>query len=45
MSVYNQFLDSWNSVIGFTAPEHHYRMTEFLGDIVNGDFDILVNQR
>ena len=37
MSVYNQFLDSWNSVIGFTAPEHHYRMTEFLGDIVNGD--------
>ena len=37
MSVYNQFLDSWNDVIGLTAPEHHYRMTEFLGDIVNGD--------
>lgn len=37
MSVYNQFLDSWNSVIGLTAPAHHHRMTDFLGDVVNGD--------
>lgn len=37
MSVYNQFLDSWNNVIGFTAPEHHHRMTDFLVNVLNGD--------
>ena len=37
MSEYNQFLDSWNSVLGLTTPEHHHTMTNFLCDVVNGD--------
>ncbi len=37
MSVYNQFLDSWNSVLGMSAPMHHHTMTNFLDDIVNGE--------
>ena len=37
MSAYNQFLDSWNEMIGLTAPEHHHRMTNFLEEVINGD--------
>ena len=37
MSVYNQFLDSWNLVLGMSAPAHHHTMTNFLADIVNGE--------
>ncbi|MBR4806772.1 MAG: hypothetical protein IKZ64_03020, partial [Alphaproteobacteria bacterium] len=36
MSAYNQFLDSWNDILGLRAPEHHHRMTDFLVDVTNG---------
>lgn len=35
MSEYNQFLDSWNSVLGLNTPSHHHRMTDFLTDVLN----------
>ncbi|MBO7509462.1 MAG: phage terminase large subunit [Alphaproteobacteria bacterium] len=37
MSEYNQFLDSWNSILGITTPPHHHVMTNFLFDVINGD--------
>lgn len=33
MTVYRQFLDSWNAVINMTTPNHHYLMMDFLTGI------------
>ena len=37
MTEYNQFLDSWNSVLGLVTPAHHHRMTNFLTDVLEGE--------
>ena len=37
MSAYNQFLDSWNGVLGMSTPPHHHRMTDFLSDVLNNN--------
>ena len=37
MNKYHQFLDAWNSVLGLATPYHHYRMTDFLIDVLNND--------
>ena len=37
MSQYNQFLDSWNSILGLCTPAHHHIMTDFICDVVTGD--------
>ncbi|MCR4918087.1 MAG: phage terminase large subunit [Alphaproteobacteria bacterium] len=37
MSEYNNFLDSWNDVLGLSAPEHHHIMMNFLVSVLNDD--------
>ena len=38
MNQYNEFLDSWNRVLGYETPAHHHEMTKFLADVINGDY-------
>ncbi|MCR5194563.1 MAG: phage terminase large subunit [Alphaproteobacteria bacterium] len=35
MNEYNNFLDSWNRVLGLTTPKHHHIMTDFLFDVLS----------
>ena len=37
MNQYNEFLDSWNRILGYETPAHHRRMTNFLADVTDGD--------
>ena len=37
MNQYNEFLDSWNQVLGYETPAHHSEMTKFLANVTNGD--------
>ncbi len=37
MNQYNEFLEAWNNVLGYKTPLHHYQMTNFLVDVINGD--------
>lgn len=34
MNEYNRFLGTWNNMLGFTTPEHHSYMIDFLVDIL-----------
>ncbi len=37
MNQYNEFLDSWNHVLGYETPRHHQEMTNFLANVTEGD--------
>lgn len=37
MNQYNEFLDSWNRVIGYETPAHHHKMTNFLAKVIDSD--------
>ena len=36
MNQYNEFLDSWNRILGYETPTHHREMTNFLADVIDG---------
>ena len=37
MNQYNEFLDSWNHVLGYETPAHHRDMMNFLTSVITGD--------